>query len=269
MQRCRGPGRRCRTRRASGRAPVRPRNARTSASSEGEPRRGQAAPRAAGERGSRAALEQRELRLGAADVAREDHAPHPRGGEPAPAAGRASGRAAGRMRRAPAGCRAACAHNVHPAWPHGSGGEHDDERRARTFARRAAALRAPPACCPRSGSRGSERLQALDACCSWAPGGLGSPARALPGGRGRRHARHRGLRPSWTRATCSARSRTAPRRSGRPKLDSMRERLADLNPHVEVDAARGAARPRQRARDPRATTTWWSTAPTTFRRATW
>ena len=56
---------------------------------------------------------------------------------------------------------------------------------------------------------------------------------------------------------------------GRPKLDSARDRIADLNPHVQRrDAPRRGSRRPTRSRSS-ATTTSSSTAPTTSRRATW
>ena len=56
---------------------------------------------------------------------------------------------------------------------------------------------------------------------------------------------------------------------GRPKLDSARDRIEGLNPHVQVDTYEAQVHLGERARDRRATTTSSSTAPTTSPRATW
>ena len=55
---------------------------------------------------------------------------------------------------------------------------------------------------------------------------------------------------------------------GRPKLESAKARLTDLNPNVNVDRPRGSADVGERARDHPATTTSSSTGPTTSPPAT-
>ncbi len=56
---------------------------------------------------------------------------------------------------------------------------------------------------------------------------------------------------------------------GRSKLDSARERIADVNPHVRVECVRDPAHLGQRAPDRARTSTSWSTAPTTSPPAIW
>ena len=55
---------------------------------------------------------------------------------------------------------------------------------------------------------------------------------------------------------------------GRKKVESARDRIRDVNPHVEVVRARGVAHLGERPRDHRGSTTSSWTAPTTSRPAT-
>ncbi len=73
---------------------------------------------------------------------------------------------------------------------------------------------------------------------------------------------------SSTSATCSGRCCTARRMSAARSWTSAKDRLNELNPHVQVDTYETALSSENALRAVRATTTSSSTAPTTSRRAT-